>query len=110
MEVLKERTGAQVAKPILYFQETKKGLVVNKTNLKSLWSVFGSKDSNKWISKQIDLYSIPVQVGDEMRPGIRIAAAGNGKNVVPDLDDDVPDTWEPDNSVDNIPDEQDVFK
>ena len=67
----------------------------------------GTKDSNKWTGKQIDLYSIPVQVGDEMRPGIRITAS-NGKSVVPD--DDVPDTWEPDDSADNFPDKQDVFK
>ena len=66
MELLKDRNGQQMAKPILYFQGAKKGLVINKTNLKKLWSVLGSKDSNKWLGKKIDLHAVPVQFGEEI--------------------------------------------
>ena len=53
---------------------------------------------------------IPVQFGDEMRQGIRIAAAGNGKAVVPDPADDIPDSWESDEAADSIPEEANPFR
>jgi hypothetical protein len=115
LESLKDRNGLQQMKPVLYFQKTEKGLVVNKTNLKSLWTIFGSKSSKDWVGKKITLFSMPVQFGDEMRQGIRIAAvtnngsgAANKVEVAPAIDpeDDVPDAFESD---DDVPDEQIPF-
>jgi hypothetical protein len=115
LESLKDRNGLQQMKPVLYFQKTEKGLVVNKTNLKSLWAIFSSKSSKDWIGKKISLYSTPVQVGDEMRQGIRISkpesngnGAANKVEVAPalDPDDDVPDSFEP---PDDATDEENPF-
>lgn len=78
------------------------------------------KESDKWIGQQIVLYAIPVPTGDGMREGIRIrgksavksAPNGTAKPSVPAInpDDDVPDSWGADDSADNIPEEDDVFK
>jgi hypothetical protein len=112
LELLKDRNGLQQRKPVLYFQNAKKGLVVNKTNLKSLQSILGSKNSKDWVGKPISLFSIPVQFGDEMRQGIRITAVNNGNGVAHEVvaaapaaidpADDVPDSFEPD-AMDDIP-------
>jgi hypothetical protein len=108
LEQLKDRNGLQQQKPVLYFEKTSKGLVVNKTNLKSLWTILGSKSSKDWAGKQISLYSTPVQFGDEMREGIRIAAMGGNGAAQPNVDsrDDVLDTFEP---SDDVSDEENPF-
>lgn len=118
MELLKQRNGQQEAKPILYFEKTKKGLVVNKTNLKTLQSILGTTDSNKWAGKPIVLYSTPVQFGDEIRQGIRVAAVNGvvSKKAAPvapvvDPDDDIPGFDIPDGDAnEDIPDSEDPFK
>jgi hypothetical protein len=116
-EMLKRRNGEQEVKPILYFEETKKGLVVNVTNLKLIWSILGSKNSDDWTGKRVTLYSTPVQFGDQMMEGVRIAAVnkGNGANkqVAPapaiDPSDDVPAFDIPDGDA-NEDAPEDVFK
>ena len=115
LESLKDRNGLQQMKPVLYFQNAKKGLVINKTNLKSLQAILGSKNSRDWVGKKIVLFSIPVQFGDEMRQGIRIFkpesnsnGAANKVEAAPpalDPDDDVPDSFE----TGDVPDQEIPF-
>jgi len=110
-ELLKQRNGQQEAKPILYFKETSKGLVVNKTNLKTLQSVCGSRESNDWTGKKVVLYATPVTFGDEIRDGIRITSVSNGATAKPraeppvDSSDDIPDFDIPDGDAN-----EDIFK
>jgi hypothetical protein len=120
-ELLKRKNGEQEVLPILYFEETKKGLVTNKTNLKSCQSLLGSTNSDNWVGRQIVLYATPVQFGDEIRQGIRIAprnakTGNNGaKNVAVkasavDPNDDVPGFDIPDGDAnEDIPDDKDIF-
>jgi len=42
-------------KPVVYFNETEKGLVLNKTNANNI-SIIYSDETDMWIGKQIELY------------------------------------------------------
>lgn len=59
-------------KVILYFAETDKGLVLNKTNWGSIEKVTGSEDTDDWIGKQVTFYATQVPFGAEMVWSIRV--------------------------------------
>lgn len=59
-------------KPVLYFEEVNKGLVLNKTNANVLTAMFKSDDTDDWIGKQIKLYSKDVEYQGKMVRGIRV--------------------------------------
>ena len=82
-------------KPMLYFQESEKPLVLNKTNAKTVSTLHGA-ETNDWKGKRITLYSTEVEFGGKTQLGIRIrlkapkataVAAGSAVNDAP-LDDD----------------------
>lgn len=60
-------------KPVAYFKETKKGLVLNKTNWTQIAKVLGADDSDDWINRRIALFSTDVTFGSEMKRGIRVS-------------------------------------
>ena len=56
---------------VLSFVGQKKGLVLNKTNGKSLSKAFG-KDSAAWIGKEVQLYPVADDIQGESNTGIRL--------------------------------------
>jgi hypothetical protein len=58
-------------KPILYFTKAKKGMVLNKTNAKMIAAAYG-KDTDQWEDREIIIFSMKVQFGDEIVDGIRV--------------------------------------
>jgi hypothetical protein len=60
-------------KLVLYFQETSKGLVLNKTNGTTIAGLLKSDDTDDWIGRKIALVSLDVQYGAEMTRGIRVS-------------------------------------
>lgn len=66
-------------KYILYFQETNKGLVLNKTNFKTLMKVHPVDDTDEWIGCQITLYATEVEFRGETVWGTRIRLAPPGE-------------------------------
>jgi len=42
-------------KPVVYFKETKKGMVLNKTNANRLYELFGTWDTDQMIGKRVTL-------------------------------------------------------
>ena len=75
----------QETKPVLSFKETKKGLVLNKTNATTISKLYGP-DTDAWTGKRITLLWKEVEFQGEMTPGIRVslrapaaAPASNGK-------------------------------
>jgi hypothetical protein len=60
-------------KLVLYFQETAKGLVLNKTNGTTIAGLLKSDDTDDWIGRKIALVSLDVQYGAEMTRGIRVS-------------------------------------
>lgn len=59
-------------KVILHFEETAKGLVLNKTNWGCIEKVTGSDDTDDWIGKQITLGAVEVQFGNDMVWSVRV--------------------------------------
>jgi hypothetical protein len=99
--------GSTESKLVLHFDETDKGLIVNKTNGKAVAKLHGD-DTDDWLGKRIALYATEVEFGGETMLGIRVrlkapkagpapAATGAarpkaGATTIPDADDedDVP--------------------
>ncbi len=96
MDTLKNKKGEDEQKPICYFEETDKGLVLNKTNWDAIAKQHGDESDN-WIGKAVILTVIDVDAFGEVKPAIRIKAprkvsanpirtsapapAGNGNNT-----------------------------
>lgn len=61
----------QEEKPVVYFNETEKGLILNVTNGRSIRSHYGQQIAN-WIGRQVTLYSTQVDAFGETHDAIRI--------------------------------------
>lgn len=67
--------GAEAAqKIVLYFKETSKGLVLNKTNATTLTKLFGSDDTDDWIDRRCRLVATDVEFKGDMMRGIRVSS------------------------------------
>lgn len=72
-EDIKDKEGISKKKFILYFQELEKGLVLNTTNMNTLYGLFKSDDSDDWIGQRVTLYEKDdIEMGGELKSGIRI--------------------------------------
>jgi hypothetical protein len=60
-------------KPVMYFRELPKGLVVNKTNWGICEKMFGSDESDDWIGQKVTLSVIETVAYGEAVKSIRIA-------------------------------------
>ena len=58
-------------KPVIHWQEDYKSMILNKTNGKSIASMYGD-DSADWIGKTIDLYQTAVEVASETYQVVRV--------------------------------------
>ena len=72
-------------KPVIYFAESDKGMVLNKTNANTLKGIYGP-DTGNWKGEPIELYATEVQFQDKMVNSIRLR-----KPAEAFIDDDVPD-------------------
>lgn len=61
-------------KQILYFVESKKGMVLNKTNAKRIARLYGP-ETDEWKGKVIELYTEPVKAFGETHNAIRVREA-----------------------------------
>lgn len=64
--------GKKVEKPIAYFKEGKKGLVLNKTNALTIANIAGETDTDNWPGVRVTLYPTMVQFGGKVTDAIRI--------------------------------------
>ena len=71
MENLRRQGGGVDRKPIIMFGETKKKLVLNKTNASSIASMHGCK-AEDWIGKKVTLYPTKTQCGRDTVDCIRV--------------------------------------
>jgi hypothetical protein len=78
--------GELTQKYILYFEETPKGLVLNKTNFKALMKVHPVDDTDEWIGEQITLFAQEVSFRGDMVWGTRIRLAPPGELEYEDAD------------------------
>ncbi len=78
-EKMKSQGGREESKYVLYFQETPKGFVLNKTNAKRIATLHG-KMTGGWASKRIALYTEEVRAFGETHNALRVAIAVNSDN------------------------------
>lgn len=69
--VVMEDVGDEAGKPVAYFQNRDKGLVLNKTNAMSIGLVHGS-DTDTWTGKTIELFPAVVMFQGQNVPCIRV--------------------------------------
>ena len=84
-------------KPIIYFKETDKPLVLNKTNAVSISHLYGDQTAG-WIGKRIALYVIELSVQGVQKFGIRVRNRIPPQQVTqeldfPELPEEPPDLW-----------------
>lgn len=79
------------SKPVVYFSEVEKGLVLNKTNATTIAELHG-RTTEQWTGKRIALYATEVEYAGKVSMGIRVrlkapkaATNGNGHDAPPDL-------------------------
>lgn len=71
-------------KPVIYFRDSDKGLVLNKTNCSIIAKLYG-EETDDWFGKKITLYAIETESFGDIVRAIRVrdtskrVAAGNGK-------------------------------
>jgi hypothetical protein len=97
MQEFKSRDGQTEMKPIVFFKEDKRGLVLNKTNSKLIARVLESDDTDDWAGKAITLYSAEVEFAGDLVDSIRVKGKKPAANTVADEgpedvfgDEDVP--------------------
>jgi hypothetical protein len=77
-------------KPVIYFDEAEKGLVLNKTNATTIAELHG-RTTEQWIGKRIAIYATEVEMGGKVSMGIRVrlrapkAATTNGNEAPVEL-------------------------
>lgn len=70
-------------KPVVWFREQDKGLVLNITNGKKIESICGSADPANWIGKRIVLYPTETELRGETVDCIRVRAPKPGAKLPP---------------------------
>jgi len=87
-EKMQSHKGKEESKYVLYFRETSKGLVLNKTNAKRV-AVLHGKKTGGWADKKITLYTEEVRAFGETHNALRVAVAipsnGNGEMTLEKL-------------------------
>lgn len=83
-------------KPVLYFEDKDKGLVLNKTNATEISNLYGD-DTNDWIGEAITLFAAMVSFQGKTVPAVRVKAprkagkavakAAPAASAAPDVDE-----------------------
>ena len=63
---------------ILYFNESKKGLILNKTNAKAIAKAYG-KETDDWVNRPVILYAERGKWFGEWHEAARVKVPGNGQ-------------------------------
>lgn len=61
-------------KPVLYFREDHRGLVMNKTKNSDATQIFGNPLTESWLGKKVQLVFDPTVTGPRGRGGIALRA------------------------------------
>lgn len=72
IEKLTSREKGDENKPIMYFKEIPKGLVINKTNWGICEKLFSADDSDQWIGERVALVTVDVDAFGDVVRAIRV--------------------------------------
>ncbi len=70
--VEKEKIGDDL-KPVLYFKGKERGVVLNKTNARTITDAYGD-DTEDWYDQEIILFSLMIDFQGKVGPAIRMRA------------------------------------
>ena len=86
VEAVRSRTKTET-KAVLYFRGKVKGMLLNKTNARSVTAIAASARTEDWVGVAVTLYETTATFGTEVHPVIRIqapaAGAGSRPRIVP---------------------------
>ena len=89
-------------KPVLYFEQLQKGLVLNKTNFSMMEQLTKQPDSDDWGGTSVLLDVELVSFKGEVKPGLRLhpirkkqTAAERAAEIAEELSDEIPGWDEP---------------
>lgn len=71
-ELGKAGTSKKDKAPIVYFEGKEKGMVFNKTNMKTVAAIYGSFKRTEWLGKSITLFPTTTSKGGEIVDCIRV--------------------------------------
>lgn len=71
-ETLNNRDEEPEEKPVLYFEEFEKGLVLNRTNAKTIQNMYGD-DTEDWVGKRIQLTAMDVDAFGQVKRALRVS-------------------------------------
>lgn len=75
-EKMRPQPGApEVDRWVLYFKETKKGVVLSRTLAYQVAEILGSEETDNWVGKAITIYPQPIQVAGKAVTAIRARRA-----------------------------------
>jgi hypothetical protein len=77
IESMKNRDGEEEEKPVLYFVEVEKGLVLNRTNAQVISGFYGD-DTDNWVGERVTLTSVDVSAFGQTKPALRISTKKPG--------------------------------
>lgn len=88
-KVTREKIGKnKELKPIVYFTNVKKGMVLNKTNAERIAFATGARDVAQWPGKKVTLFEDIVDTPQGMMPAIRVMAADDSAPTVDESNED----------------------
>lgn len=70
-------------KPVVYFQGSEKGLVLNKTNSTAITEIAGTEETDDWAGVRIMLYSTKVDFQGKRVDALRVDVPPKGKRAAP---------------------------
>lgn len=71
-KTMKNRDGEDELKPVIFFNELEKGMVLNKTNAEIIASLYGATLED-WTGERVQLHSVMVEAFGKRQPAIRVA-------------------------------------
>lgn len=102
LEELQSNDGRKQKKPVLYFRRSKKGLVLNVTNSRTIEAAYGD-EMDAWIGKDIILFSRIVEARGEEVLAIRVRIPQVGQSTSPSHHQQRPGPEEPGGFVSGLP-------
>lgn len=82
MERIEIREVGDGPKPVLYFQDKERGLVLNKTNSNTIASIYG-EETDDWTGQPITLFEAQVDFQGKVVPAIRVRMPPRQPNRAP---------------------------
>lgn len=102
IDELQRKDGGKEKKPVLYFKETKKMLVLNKTNSGAIADQLGT-EARKWPGHRITIFPTTCNAYGEIKPCIRIRPASKRAQQSAPPQSDEPQPVERDADGNEIP-------